>query len=243
WNALLQILEDGRLTDGQGRTVDFRNTIIIMTSNLGTDFVSRGGALGFVHGADSDAIADHQKIEKAMRDTFRPEFLNRIDEIIIFETLGQADVERMVDLQMRLVGARLRESVNISLHLTEPARYWLARKGYDPQYGARPLRRTIQRYVENPLSARLLAGDFNSGDLIVVDEVGEELIFERQMDGTTDYIDAPDYFVETPPTYPEAEYTQTEYVEADFEAHPPTDEGYYDEPPSDEGYYDEPPTT
>jgi ATP-dependent Clp protease ATP-binding subunit ClpC len=234
WNTLLQILEDGRLTDGQGRTVDFRNTIIIMTSNLGTDFVSRGGALGFIHGADSDAIADHQKIEKAMRDTFRPEFLNRIDEIIIFETLGQADVERMVDLQMRLVGGRLRESVNIGLHLTEPARYWLARKGYDPQYGARPLRRTIQRYVENPLSARLLAGDFNSGDLIVIDEVGEELVFERQMDGTTDYIDVPDYFVETPPNYPQADY-----VDASFEEHPPIDDGYYDEPPTD----DEPPTS
>ncbi len=229
WNALLQILEDGRLTDGQGRTVDFRNTIIIMTSNLGTEFVSRGGALGFIQGHDSDAIADHQKIEKAMRDTFRPEFLNRIDEIIIFETLGQADVERMVDLQMRAVGSRLRESANISLHLTEPARYWLAHKGYDPQYGARPLRRTIQRYVENPLSARLLAGEFESGDLIVIDEVSEELIFERQIDGTTDYIDTADYYVETPPEYrPEGDY-----VEADHDGHPPAEDDYYDESPTE----------
>ncbi|MEO0562992.1 MAG: AAA family ATPase, partial [Chloroflexota bacterium] len=267
WNTLLQILEDGRLTDGQGRTVDFRNSIIIMTSNLGTEFVSRGGALGFVQSGDHDAIADHQKIEKAMRDTFRPEFLNRIDEIIIFETLQQANVEKMVDLQMRAVANRLRESANISLHLTEPARFWIARKGYDPQFGARPLRRTIQRYVENPLSARLLAGEFASGDMIVVDEVGEELIFERQIDGTTDYIDVeprePQYveFVEREPEAPqpqdvyadtpdEVAYHEGGYTEESntYDDDQPYDEGgYYDEdntyeePPYDEGYYgDEP---
>ena len=101
WNALLQILEDGRLTDGQGRMVDFRNTVIIMTSNLGTEFARKGGALGFVQRGDEQAVADHQKIEKAMRDTFRPEFLNRIDEIIIFEPLSLPEVEQIVDLQMQ----------------------------------------------------------------------------------------------------------------------------------------------
>ncbi len=187
WNALLQILEDGRLTDGQGRTVDFRNTIIIMTSNLGTDFVRRGGALGFVQSNDEQAVADHQKIEKAMRDTFRPEFLNRIDEIIIFAPLSLADVEQIVDLQMKGVAERLGEA-GISVHLTEPARRWLAEKGYDPQFGARPLRRALQRFVENPLSIQLLKGDFRPADLVMIDEMGGQLVFERHTDVSTDYL-------------------------------------------------------
>jgi ATP-dependent Clp protease ATP-binding subunit ClpC len=187
WNALLQILEDGRLTDGQGRTIDFRNTVIIMTSNLGTEFARKGGALGFVRADDEQSIADHQKIEKAMRDTFRPEFLNRIDEIIIFSPLALLDVEQMVDLQMTGIAGRLHEH-GISLHLTEPARNWIARAGYDPQFGARPLRRAIQRYVENPLSVRLLRGDFHAGDLIVIDELNGQLAFERHEDSITDYL-------------------------------------------------------
>ena len=241
WNALLQILEDGRLTDGQGRTVDFRNTIIIMTSNLGTEFARRGGALGFIKAGDPEAIADHQKIEKAMRDTFRPEFLNRIDEIIIFEPLSQKDVEHMVDLQMRAVANRLREAAQISIHLTEPARYWLAHRGYDPQFGARPLRRTIQRFVENPLSARLLAGDFQAGDLVVIDEVSEELVFERQVDASTDYIDMPRQQVSQP------EYV--EFIEQEGDEHheeePPEDiyvdhdDAYSDDTSSYDDYYDD----
>jgi ATP-dependent Clp protease ATP-binding subunit ClpC len=187
WNALLQILEDGRLTDGQGHTVDFRNTIIIMTSNLGTDFVKRGGALGFVQAHDSEAVADHQKIEKAIRDTFRPEFLNRIDDIIIFSALTLENVEQMVDLQMRGLAERLHDS-GIGVHVTEPARRWLAEKGYDPQFGARPLRRALQRYVENPLSIQLLRGDFHPGDLVIIDEMNGELIFERHADASTDYL-------------------------------------------------------
>ncbi|PJF28729.1 MAG: Clp protease, partial [Phototrophicales bacterium] len=186
WNALLQILEDGRLTDGQGRTVDFRNTVIIMTSNLGTEYVRKGGALGFVQPNDVQAVADHQKIEKAMRETFRPEFLNRIDEIIIFSPLSQADVEKMVDLQMKGIVERMLES-GIQIHLTEPARHWLAKTGYDQQYGARPLRRTIQRYIENPLSVRLLRGDFKAGDLVLIDELNGQLIFERHENSSTDY--------------------------------------------------------
>ncbi len=187
WNALLQILEDGRLTDGQGRTVDFANTVIIMTSNLGTEFAHRGGALGFVQSNDEQAVADHQKIEKAMRETFRPEFLNRIDEIIIFEPLALQQVEQIVDLQMREIAERLTE-MGLRVHLTESARNWLARKGYDQQFGARPLRRALQRYVENELSAQLLRGGIGNGDLIVIDERDGHLTFDRQDNATTDYL-------------------------------------------------------
>ncbi len=186
WNALLQILEDGRMTDGQGRVVDFRNTVIIMTSNLGTEYVKKSGALGFVSGNEPQQIADHQKIEKAMRETFRPEFLNRIDEIIIFAPMTLADVEKIVDIQMMQLVQRLRES-GIELHVTPAARAWLAQKGYDPQYGARPLRRAIQRFVENPLSVRLLKGDFQPGDGVVIDELGGELVFERHVHVGGDY--------------------------------------------------------
>ncbi len=200
WNALLQILEDGRLTDGQGRVVDFRNSVIIMTSNLGTEFARRGGALGFVRAGDEQAVSDHQKIEKALRDTFRPEFLNRIDEIIIFEPLSLAEVEQIVDLQMRGIAERLKEA-GLQVHLTEPARRWLAEKGYDPQFGARPLRRNLQRFVESPLSVQLLKGNFQPGDMIVIDEANGELVFERHQDATTDYL----------------ELNQNHYVEEDVE--------------------------
>ena len=196
WNALLQILEDGRLTDGQGRQVDFRNSVIIMTSNLGTEFARKGGVLGFVQAGDQQAVADHQKIEKAMRETFRPEFLNRIDEIIIFSPLTLQEVEQIVDLQMRGILERMGETAGISVHLTEPARRWLAEKGYDQQFGARPLRRALQRYVENPLSIQLLKGAFRPGDLIVIDELNDELRFGRDADATTDYLNVPqDNFV------------------------------------------------
>jgi ATP-dependent Clp protease ATP-binding subunit ClpC len=161
-----------------------------MTSNLGTEFAGKGGVLGFIPSVDEKTIADHQKIEKAMRDTFRPEFLNRVDEILIFSQLSLEDVEQMVDLQMQSVAEQLGE-YNIQLHLTEPARHWLAKTGYDPQFGARPLRRTIQRYVENPLSVRLLRNDFHNGDLIVIDELNGQLIFERHKDSSSDYLQSP----------------------------------------------------
>ncbi|MEO1164118.1 MAG: AAA family ATPase [Chloroflexota bacterium] len=180
WNTLLQILDDGRMTDGQGRTVDFRNTVIIMTSNLGTSFAKRGGALGFIRDGSEEAIADHQRIEKAMRDTFRPEFLNRIDEIIIFSPLNQDEVEEIVEIQMQGVHKRLLEG-GLEIHLSATAREWLAGKGFDAQYGARPLRRTIQRYVENPLSIKLLKGDFKPGDVVLIDVDAEagELVFAK----------------------------------------------------------------
>ncbi|HEX3051817.1 MAG TPA: AAA family ATPase [Aggregatilineaceae bacterium] len=167
WNALLQILEDGRMTDGQGRVVDFRNAVIIMTSNLGTEFVNKGGALGFVPGGDPQLVADHKQIEEALRRNFRPEFLNRIDEIIIFEPLSRQQVEHIVDLQMRDIALRMEEQ-HLYVAMTEDARAKLAEIGFDPQFGARPLRRALQRYVESPLSVRLLKGEYHAGDLVEV---------------------------------------------------------------------------
>ncbi len=170
WNSLLQILDDGRMTDGQGRTVNFRNTVIIMTSNLGTEFARKGGALGFVRpGESAPALtADHKKIEDELKRAFRPEFLNRVDEIIIFNPLSLEDVERIVDLQMNEIRSRLRDQ-GLFIELTAPARKWLAKEGYDPQFGARPLRRALQRHVESPLSVALLRGEFKIGDTVVVD--------------------------------------------------------------------------
>jgi ATP-dependent Clp protease ATP-binding subunit ClpC len=186
WNALLQILEDGRLTDGQGRVVDFRSTILIMTSNIGTQYAKQGGTLGFLRstGGDDEARESKEKIEAGLKETFRPEFLNRIDEIIIFHTLTPEHMEHIVDLQMKEIRERLEER-GVSITLTEEARKWLADEGYDPAFGARPLRRTLQRYVESPLSKRILQGEFQAGDHVMADvgeTSGEEkgLMFIRQ---------------------------------------------------------------
>ncbi len=179
WNALLQILDDGRLTDGQGRVVDFRNTVIIMTSNLGTEYARRGGTLGFLGTDDPEAAADHDKIEKALRENFRPEFLNRIDEIIIFSPLTEGEVEQIVDLQMADIRERLGEH-GISVELTPAACSWLAKQGYDPAFGARPLKRALQKHVESPLSVQLLRGDFSEGASVLVDVGDDGLIFNVQ---------------------------------------------------------------
>jgi ATP-dependent Clp protease ATP-binding subunit ClpC len=182
WNALLQILDDGRLTDGQGRVVDFRNTVLIMTSNLGTEYVRRSGSLGFLlHDSDAEERQSQEKIEKALKDTFRPEFLNRIDEVITFSPLSKEEVARIVDLQMEEISERLRER-GLHVELTEDAREWLAQEGYNPAFGARPLKRALQKFVESPLSVRLLAGDFSEGDtiLVEVDQEKDELVFHLQ---------------------------------------------------------------
>ncbi len=171
WNALLQILEDGRLTDGHGRNVDFTNTVVIMTSNVGTAFGAKGGTLGFRQRGDQGTFDDVRlkgDIQDALRQHFRPEFLNRIDEIIIFHTLTQEQVTQIVDLQMQEIADRLNEH-DITIELTDAARVWLAEQGYDPAFGARPLRRTLQKQVESPLSVRLLQGEFKEGDVVVVD--------------------------------------------------------------------------
>jgi ATP-dependent Clp protease ATP-binding subunit ClpC len=171
WNALLQILDDGRLTDGQGRVVYFNNTVIIMTSNIGTEYVRRGGTLGFVKPSTDEEmkqVGDAKKIEDALKRTFRPEFLNRVDEIITFAPLSQSDVEKIVDLQMREIRERLTEQ-GLTVELRDAARKWLARQGFDANFGARPLRRAMQKFVEGPLSVQLLKGDFKAGDCVIID--------------------------------------------------------------------------
>jgi ATP-dependent Clp protease ATP-binding subunit ClpC len=179
WNALLQILDDGRLTDGQGRVVDFRNSVLIMTSNLGTEFVRKSGSLGFLQRSDdSEERSAHEKIEKALKGTFRPEFLNRIDEIITFSPLSLEQMREIVDLQMKEVQERLSEH-GLRVELTDAARNWLADVGFDPSFGARPLRRALQKHVESPLSISLLSGQFSSDDTILVDvdEATNTLVF------------------------------------------------------------------
>ncbi|MEJ2484335.1 MAG: AAA family ATPase [Anaerolineales bacterium] len=169
WNALLQILDDGRLTDGQGRVVNFRNTVLIMTSNLGTEFVRKSGSLGFLQPGDNGEDREaHKKIEKALKDTFRPEFLNRIDEIITFSQLSLEDMEKIVDLQMKETYERISDH-GLEVVVTEDARKWLAEIGYDPDFGARPLNRALQKYIESPLSIKILEGEFASGDTVEVD--------------------------------------------------------------------------
>jgi len=180
WNALLQILDDGRLTDGQGRIVDFRNSVLIMTSNLGTEFVRQSGTLGFLQSNSPEERQVHDKIEKALKSTFRPEFLNRIDEIIMFSPLSLEQVNQIVDLQMEEIRDRLHEH-GLSVELTPEARAWLAKVGFDQNYGARPLRRALQKYVESPLSISLLSGEFHPNDNVIVDIDPEQnkIVFRR----------------------------------------------------------------
>ncbi len=185
WNALLQILDDGRLTDGQGRVVDFRNTVLTMTSNLGTEYVRRSGSLGFLqHSGDDETRAAEEKIEKALKGTFRPEFLNRIDEIITFSPLSREHMLQIVDLQMQEVQERLGEQ-DLTVELSSEARDWLAGVGYDPDFGARPLRRALQKHIESPLSLSLLSGEFSAGETILVDvdKENENLVFRSVSQG------------------------------------------------------------
>ena len=185
FNVLLQILEDGRLTDGQGRTVDFRNTIIIMTSNLGTSSDNKG-RFGFVTSRAQDEgqrEVRQELVEKALREAFRPEFLNRIDEIIVFEPLTEKELEKIVELMLNEVLKRLSDR-EVAFEVTEAAKAELVKEGYDRVYGARPLRRTVQRRIENPLARRILAGDFTEGDTIHVDYDGTDFTFEKSTTAT-----------------------------------------------------------
>ncbi|GBD07499.1 Chaperone protein ClpB [bacterium HR21] len=172
FNVLLQVLEDGRLTDGKGRTVNFRNTLIIMTSNLGTELIQE--AMGNLSEANREAVMERlrEPILELLRQRFRPEFLNRIDEIIIFKPLLREEVKRIAQLQLE----RLRERVHqrgLDLQVTDAALEWLATIGYDPQFGARPLRRALERFVANPLAMKILAGEFTAGDTVLVDRDAE----------------------------------------------------------------------
>jgi ATP-dependent Clp protease ATP-binding subunit ClpC len=187
FNVLLQMLDDGRLTDGHGRTVDFRNTVVIMTSNLGTEAFHRP-ALGFglPQSKPTESERDRQKsdVEKALRQTFRPELLNRIDEIIIFDPLTEADLKRIVELLLADVRERLADR-KVELELTEAAKEALVREGYDPVFGARPLRRVIERRIANPLSKRILAGEFDEGDTALVGYDTGEYTFGKRSAGNS----------------------------------------------------------
>jgi len=175
FNILLQILEDGRLTDGHGRMVDFRNAVVIMTSNLGTQELQRQ-ALGFHLEKQSDQEKLRQTVSSALKQAFRPEFINRIDEIIVFDSLTEEHIKQIVDLLLQDVQERLSER-KMELKLTDLAKSWLVKEGYDPMYGARPLRRAIQHYVENPLSKKILDGEFKEGDIILTDSTEEGIVF------------------------------------------------------------------
>jgi ATP-dependent Clp protease ATP-binding subunit ClpC len=176
FNILLQLLEDGRLTDGHGRTVDFRNTVVIMTSNLGTEEYQRGG-IGFPSKKDEGGEQRMRTaIESALKRTFRPELLNRIDDVIIFHPLTEEHLKSIVDLLIREVERRLAER-KIKLEVNDEAKVWLAQKGYDPVYGARPLRRAIQRYVENPISTKILQGEFKEGNTVAIGLEKDNLSF------------------------------------------------------------------
>ena len=174
-------MEDGRLTDGHGRTVDFRNTLVIMTSNLGTSEASRRSA-GFVTAkSQEDSARLHASVNDALRRTFRPEFLNRLDETIVFEPLTSEQVRQIVELLLGDVQARLTEH-GVAIELTDAAKDWLAEAGFDPTYGARPLRRAIQQHIENPLSGGIIAGEYATGDAVHVDASGDGLVFSKAAD-------------------------------------------------------------
>ncbi|PKN06201.1 MAG: type VI secretion system ATPase TssH, partial [Deltaproteobacteria bacterium HGW-Deltaproteobacteria-7] len=158
FNILLQILDDGRLTDGHGRTVDFKNTVVIMTSNVGSQWIQ------------DPALDDEEKQNRSMevlRATFKPEFLNRIDDIIMFHALALEDLYRIVDIQLGLIDKRLKER-KLSIELTDTAKKYIAEQGYSPVYGARPLKRSLQKLILDPLALDILGGKFSEGDHIVI---------------------------------------------------------------------------
>jgi len=170
FNILLQVLDEGRLTDGHGRTVDFKNTLIIMTSNLGSQYMLQ-------EVLDEDGI--REKISQLLKEAFRPEFLNRVDETLIFNRLGATQIKQIVTIQLGHLQRRL-AGRKLELTISDPVREYLAREGYDPVYGARPLKRAIQRLVQDPLARRLLEGEFQEGDRIRVDLQGGEIVFARE---------------------------------------------------------------
>jgi len=180
FNALLQVLDDGRLTDGHGRTVDFKNTVVIMTSNAGVETIRHESGIGFAtRKEDKDKSryeAMKDKVMDEVKKTFRPEFLNRLDEIIVFHELNEEQLRQIVDLLAKDLQKRLEER-KLSVEMTDKAKSWVAKAGYDPVYGARPLRRALEKFVENPLAIKVLGGEFKEGDTIVVDAGDEGLTF------------------------------------------------------------------
>jgi len=180
FNMLLQIMEDGHLSDAKGRKVDFRNTIIIMTSNVGSSIITREATLGFetLRGDEADEVQYQDMKGKLMRELkrlFRPEFLNRVDEVVVFHELTKEEIREIVNIQLDQLNARLVEQ-QVILHCTEAGRELLVQKGFDPQFGARPLRRAIQRLVEDALAEKMLEGVFKEGDTVVIDADGDEIL-------------------------------------------------------------------
>ncbi len=173
FNVLLQVLDDGRLTDGQGHTVDFRNTLIVMTSNLGSQFLVEQP-----EGEDTEAVKD--QVMAVVRASFRPEFLNRVDEIILFHRLKRNEMSKIVDIQLVRLG-KLLEDRKITIVLEPAAREWLADKGWDPAYGARPLKRVIQKAVQDPLAEQILAGQVKDGDRVVISAGKQGLTFNGKL--------------------------------------------------------------
>jgi ATP-dependent Clp protease ATP-binding subunit ClpB len=173
FNILLQVLDDGRITDSQGRVVDFRNTIIVMTSNIGSDHILS------LSGDDSDYDKMQKQVMQSLRNHFRPEFLNRIDDLIIFHTLKRDELRRIVVLQIKRIEQLLDEQ-KITLSLSESALDQIVSAGYDPVYGARPLKRAIQRELENPIATKILENAFMAGDKILIDCVDNQLVFGKQ---------------------------------------------------------------
>jgi ATP-dependent Clp protease ATP-binding subunit ClpB len=177
WNALLQVLDDGRLTDGQGNTVDFKNTLVILTSNIGTPAAAAIEDRTNLDDADKAELVKRAVLEEVRRH-FRPEFLNRLDELIVFRRLGREQMERIVDIQLELLKKRL-ERRGLSLAVSAPAKAFLVEQGWDPQYGARPLKRAIQRFIEDELAKRVLGGEFKQGDTVVIGREADQLTFSQ----------------------------------------------------------------
>ncbi len=179
FNILLQLMEEGRLTDSLGRKVDFRNTIVIMTSNVGADLVRKQGDLGFgVRTDDMNYDSLKTKLLDETKKVFRPEFLNRVDDIIVFHPLSRQDLEQIIHIELGEVKDRLKEKA-MELLLSDEVLKFLIDQGYDPVFGARPLKRTIQRYVENVLAEEILSGKFQEGDKIQAEIRGDRVVFEK----------------------------------------------------------------
>ena len=170
FNILLQVLDDGRLTDGQGRTVDFKNTVIVMTSNLGSDLIQQAGP-------DASYADTKATVMEVVGNHFRPEFINRIDESVVFHSLGQSEIEAIAKIQLKTLSARLAQK-EIEIEFSDKALAHISSAGFDPVYGARPLKRAIQQLVENPLAEKILAGKFASGQIIKVDVDADQLSFK-----------------------------------------------------------------
>jgi len=183
FNTMLQILDDGRLTDAQGRTVNFENTVIIMTSNVGSQHLVSERQFGFTAKDGVDFRETERRAREALERSFRPEFLNRVDEIIVFQPLTKEDVLEIVDIMLKRLNKHL-ESQKVSVEVTPEAKEFLAEEGYDPKFGARPLARAIRRHIENPLSSHIIGGEFGPGDKVHIDRAADGLTFVSKIPAT-----------------------------------------------------------